>query len=382
MEGIKKRFGATNALDGVDLAVSKGEVLALIGENGAGKSTLMKVLSGVHAPDEGVMTLDGQPYAPRNPLEARKAGVAMIYQELSLAPDLSIAENILIGEEPRKGPFLDWRELRRKAADALAMVGRPDLPLDTIVGGLPIAVQQLVEIARAVAIGSRVLVLDEPTSSLARADVERLFTLVRRLRDEGHAIVYISHFLEEVRALTDHYVVIRDGKTVGTGRTEGTPESEIISMMVGRDVSDLYPRSVRTVGEPILHIHDLAGKERPKKASLTLHRGEVVGIAGVVGAGRTEFLRSIFGLDPVQNGTIRIASNEDRGASVGHRWRQGVGMVSEDRKTEGLALDLSIAENLTFTKLPTLVKPQKIKEDAETWSDRMAVKRRSVDQSI
>lgn len=383
MSGIRKRFGATLALDGVDLAVSAGEVLALIGENGAGKSTLMKVLSGVYAPDEGTMELAGQPYRPRSPLDARKAGVAMIYQELSLAPHLSVAENILIGEEPGKGGLVDWKALRAKAAEALAVVGRPDLPLDAPVGTLPIAVQQLVEIARAVALGSRVVVLDEPTSSLARADVERLFALVRRLKAEGHAVVYISHFLEEVRALTDRYVVIRDGQSVGQGVTAEVQESEIIAMMVGRDVSELYPRSPRAAGAPILEIHDLGGRAKPREASLTLHRGEVVGIAGVVGAGRTELLRAVFGLDPVRKGTVKVATNrEDRGVSVHQRWNQGVGMVSEDRKTEGLALGLSIADNLTVTRLPAIVSPAKLTKDAEVWSDKMSVKRRSVGQSI
>lgn len=382
MAGIRKRFGATLALDGVDLSVRSGEVLALVGENGAGKSTLMKVLSGVHSPDEGTMTLDGAPYHPRSPLDARRAGVAMIYQELSLAPDLSVAENIVIGEEPTRGRFIDWKALRAKAAEAMAVVGRPDVPLDTPAGRLPIAIQQLVEIARAVALGSKVLVFDEPTSSLARADAERLFALVKRLRAEGQAIVYISHFLEEVRELSDRYVVIRDGKTVGTGDTAEATEAQIVSMMVGRDVSDLYPRSPRSAGEPILAINGLEGKRRPGVSSLTLHRGEVVGIAGVVGAGRTEFLRTVFGLDPVKSGSVRIATNEDRGASVRKRWEEGVGMVSEDRKTEGLALAMSIADNTTFTKLPRFFSPSALERDAEGSAERMVVKRNSMGQSI
>ncbi len=388
MAGIRKRFGATLALDGVSLEVGTGEVLALVGENGAGKSTLMKVLSGVHAPDEGAMALFGRPFAPRNPLDARRAGVAMIYQELSLAPDLSVAENILIGEEPLRGGFaggrfLDWGALRAKAAEAMATVGRPDIPLDAPAGALSIAAQQLVEIARAVAIGSRVLVLDEPTSSLARADAERLFALVRRLRAEGHAIVYISHFLEEVRELSDRFTVIRDGRTVGGGATAGAGEAEIVALMVGRDVDDLYPRSPRTPGDPLLEIAGLAGGSRGhgarlEHASLTLRRGEVVGIAGVVGAGRTELLRAVFGLDPVRSGSVRIGASQDRGATVGRRWEEGVGLVSEDRKTEGLALDLSIADNLTLTKLPRFVRPATVRRDADEWADRMSVRRLDV----
>ena len=220
MSGIRKAFGATVALDGVDLEVRPGEVLALVGENGAGKSTLMKVLSGAHRADAGEMFLDGRPFEPRQPLEARRAGVAMIYQELSLAPDLSVAENVLLGMEPTLagGTLVNRAEARRITADALAEVGRPDIGPDTIVQKLGIADRQLVEVARALAVGCDVLVLDEPTSSLVGDDVERLLKLVRRLRDRGYAVIYISHFLEEVSAVSDRYTVLRDGKSVGGGR--------------------------------------------------------------------------------------------------------------------------------------------------------------------
>src|SRR5438105_9668498 len=219
MEGVRKRFGATVALGGVDLTDDSGHILALVGENGAGKSTLMKVLSGAHLPDEGQMWLDGQPYAPRDPLDARNAGVAMIYQELSLARHLSVMENILLGMEPTRGPILNWQEIRRRAADAMGQLGRPDIPLDVPVMRLSIAEQQMVEIGRAVAIGCRVLVLDEPTSSLTKKDIVHLFDLVRRLRSNGHAIIYISHFLEEVKEISDRFTVLRDGRSVGSGQT-------------------------------------------------------------------------------------------------------------------------------------------------------------------
>src|SRR3954469_12110556 len=258
MVDVHKRFGATVALAGVDLEVSAGEVLALVGENGAGKSTLMKVLSGAHKPDRGDMWLDGQPYHPRHPLDARRAGVAMIYQELSLARDLSVMENILLGMEPTRGPLLDWPKIRRTAAEALVTLGRPDISPDAPVGRLSVAQQQLVEIGRAVAVGCRVLVLDEPTSSLTRADIARLFDLVRRLRASGHAIVYISHFLEEVKAISDRFTVLRDGKSVGGGPTSSAHTNEIISLMVGRQVKDLYPRSERTPGEAVLDVSDVA----------------------------------------------------------------------------------------------------------------------------
>src|SRR5580658_8060355 len=252
MQGVQKRFGATVALAGVDLHVGRGEVLALVGENGAGKSTLMKVLSGAHQPDEGRMWLDGEAYQPRNPLQARRNGVAMIYQELSLARHLTVMENILLGVEPTVGPLLRFSQMRRIAADAMAQLGRPDIRPDAPLASLSIAQQQLVEIGRAVAIGCRVLVLDEPTSSLTLTDIRRLFELIRHLKAKGLAIVYISHFLEEVREISDRFTVLRDGRSVGSGVTATTATPQIIGMMVGRSVDDLYPRSVRTAGEVML----------------------------------------------------------------------------------------------------------------------------------
>ncbi|MCU0792721.1 MAG: sugar ABC transporter ATP-binding protein [Opitutaceae bacterium] len=352
--GITKNFGATRALKGVDLTLARGEVLALIGENGAGKSTLMKVLSGAHPADTGTMTFEGAPYAPRGPLHARSLGVCMIYQELALAPHLSAMENILLGIEPTRGPLMDWRETRAIARRALDEVGLPHLDPATLVEDLSIAEQQLVEIARAVAVGCKVLVLDEPTSSLTQKDVQALFALVRRLRAKGVAIVYISHALEEIEALCDRFTVLRDGETVGHGIAGQVPTHDIIALMVGRAVEDLYPRSPRHAAEPALELRALAGKKSPRSASLTLHRGEVVGIAGLIGSGRTETLRALFGLDAVASGEIRIHGNLTPPAGPADRWARGLGLVSEDRKTEGLAQNLSIAENLTLSRLEGL----------------------------
>ncbi len=381
MENIYKRFGATLALASVDLHVASGEVLALVGENGAGKSTLMKVLSGAHRPDEGKMWLDGVPYAPRSPLDARRLGVAMIYQELSLAPHLSVMENILLGMEPRRGLVLDWKELRRKAAMGLEAIGRPDIPLGLAVGQLPIAEQQLVEIARAVAIGCRVLVLDEPTSSLTRHDVERLFELVARLKEQGLAIIYISHFLEEVQAVSDRITVLRDGKSVGGGATGALTNDQIVKLMVGRSVDELYPRSLRKAGETVLEINDVGGEELPLSATLELRRGEVLGIAGLMGAGRTQLLRALFGLDPVRRGDIRLLAHVGP-ASPARRWAQGAGMVSEDRKTEGLARQLSIAENLTLSNLPAIPSLGNLDAAALPWLERLGVRFRSPRQPV
>jgi ribose transport system ATP-binding protein len=387
MCGVSKRFGATRALHDVNLHVRPGEVLALVGENGAGKSTLMKILSGAHPPDQGEMRLDGQPYRPHNPLDARRSGVAMIYQELSLAPHLSVMENILLGIEPTTGPFVRWPEMRRRATAALREIGIGDVPPETPVGRLSVAQQQMVEIARSVALESRVLVLDEPTSSLMRRDIERLFALIRSLRARGTSIVYISHFLEEVQEISDRFAVLRDGESVGEGITAGTPMSRIIALMVGREVTDLYPRSKRRGdGEIILEAQYLAGVGKPRSASLCLQRGRVLGIAGLMGAGRTELMRAIFGLERVSAGEIRVASWSGV-ASPRRRWSQGVGMVSEDRKKEGLALGLSIADNLTISRLSKLgpfglVFPSRQRKASQPWINRMPIKCASASQKV
>jgi ribose transport system ATP-binding protein len=381
MAGVHKRFGATVALAGVDLEVASGEVLALVGENGAGKSTLMKVLSGAHPPDRGEMWIDGKPYHPRHPLDARRAGVAMIYQELSLARHLSVMENILLGMEPTRGPVLDRRRIRATARDALAALGRPDISPDVPVERLSVAEQQLVEIGRAVAVGCRVLVLDEPTSSLARGDIERLFDLVRRLKAQGHAIVYISHFLEEVKEISDRFTVLRDGRSVGGGTTATADVHQIVTLMVGREVEDLYPRSRRTPGETVLEVSELGGVPKPASASLTLRRGEVLGVAGLVGAGRTELLRAVFGLQRVRSGAVRVGAHAGPG-SPARRWSQGVGMVSEDRKREGLALALTIADNLTLSNLPPLTGPSAQAASSRPWVEKLGIRCRSPHQSV
>lgn len=405
MRGVRKRFGSTQALAGVDLLVQPGEVHALVGENGAGKSTLMKVLSGAHQPDEGQMFLDGASYRPSDPQDARRAGVAMIYQELSLAPHLSVEENILLGMEPTFMGLTRRREIRRRAADALAQLDHPEISPSIRVDRLSAAARQIVEIGRALAVGCRVLVLDEPTSSLTRSDTEKLFDLINRLRKQDYAIVYISHFLEEVKRMADRYTVLRDGSTVGSGTVADVTTDHLVHLMVGREIKDLYPRSQRTPGETILDIQHLAGRSKPTDASLTLRRGEVLGIAGLVGAGRTELFRSLFGLDPVRSGNIQLFTRpaprhgQNSGsapprrlaylgpASPHARWNQGMGFVSEDRKLEGLALNLSIADNLTMSSLkglgpPGLVIPSKQTDTADFWAKRLAVRCRSVKQPI
>jgi ribose transport system ATP-binding protein len=317
-------------------------------------------------------------------MEARRAGVAMIYQELSIAPDLTVMENILIGSEPTRYGFVDRARMRTLASAALAQLGHADIAPDARAGDLSVAAQQLVEIARALAVGCRVLVLDEPTSSLGRADVVHLFALLSRLRSQGHAIVYISHFIEEVKSVTDRFVVLRDGRNAGGGITSDVGNETIVSMMVGTAPSDLFPHRTRTPGEAVLDVTAL----EPGSATFTLHRGEIFGIAGLVGAGRTRLLRTIFGLEPVKSGRIRVSSirlQRDRqprtrsDSSPRANWRAGMGLLSEDRKNEGLALGLDVADNLTLTRLDAfgpaaLVLPARQRQTAAEWIDRMGIR--------
>ena len=374
MRGIGKTFGATVALDAVDFAVAAGEVCALVGQNGAGKSTLMAILAGALAADRGEMRLGGAAFAPRDPLDARRAGIAMIYQELSLAPHLSVMENIMLGVEPVTRGVVQRDRMRETARSALAQLGHADISPDAAVGDLQPAAQQLVEIARALAIGCRVLVLDEPTSSLGQSDVHALFELVERLKSRGLAIVYISHFIEEVKAIADRFVVLRDGRNVGEGATADSSGEQIVSMMVGRGLDDLYHRGSRIAGEIVVTVEELTAGSAP----LTLRRGEVLGIAGLLGAGRTRLLRTIFGLEPVTRGRITVGAYA--GPSAPHeRWQQGMGMLSEDRVGEGLAAGLSIADNLTLSKLHSLgpaftVMPARQEAAAARWVDRLGIR--------
>jgi len=378
MRGISKRFGATVALNNVDFTVRTGEIHALVGENGAGKSTLMKILSGAYRADDGEMYLEGRPFRPRNPMDARKKGVGMIYQELSLAPHLTVEENIMLGMEPKRLGLIDQKEVRKRALEVIRSFDNPELKPDLPVRKLSVGAQQLVEIGRSLAVGCRVLVFDEPTSSLSRKDTERLFEIINNLRERGLSIVYISHFLEEVQRVADRLTVLRDGSVISTRDAGTVSADEIVRMMVGREVKELYPRSSRSPGNPVLEIDGLAGRIKPGYASLTLSQGEVLGIAGLVGAGRTELLRTIFGLDPVRRGTIKIGVYLGPASPV-KRWIQGTGFLSENRKEEGLALGLTVSDNITLSKLKGFgpfgfIVPKKQDTAAQNWIDQLDIR--------
>lgn len=388
MRGVSLAFGDSLVLRDVDFAVSTGEVHALLGENGAGKSSLMKVLSGALPPRAGSMQLDGRPFAPADPLAARAAGVAMIYQELTLLPHLSVAANIGLGRECRgRFGWLDRRRALQQAEAALALLEAQGLPLSRPVRLLAPPERQLVEIARALASDARVLVMDEPTSSLGAADVQRLFAVIRGLRARGLGVIYISHFLDEVRAVADRYTVLRDGAVVGSGDIAAVDDDELVRQMVGRAPGELFP-SPRPAGAgpPVLEVHGLQGRPQPRDATLQLRSGEVLGIGGLCGAGRTELAEAVFGLRARTAGTVLHRGNPLR-PDPRIAWQQRIGFLAEDRKQQGLSLMRSIAANLVLPSAAALARhghlpPRRLQAVAERWIDDLRIRCRGPWQPV
>jgi len=387
---VRKEYGRTLALGGVELIAQRGEVHAVLGENGAGKSTLMKVLAGVVAPDDGEIAIDGEPWKPRGPAHARARGLAMVHQELAVCPHLSVGDNVALGIEPARFGVVRAGALRSLVGEALerAFGGRSVDPSARL-ADLSMPDRQLVEIARALATAGasggalRVLVLDEPTSSLGRADVDRLFSLVRELASRGTTVLYVSHFLEEVKLVAQRFTVLRDGRTVGSGEVGSTSIDDMVRLMAGRDVERTGARSPRARGEVLVRAESLAGRKLPIDASFELCRGEILGIAGLVGAGRTELLRTIFGLDAVRRGEIRVGAFAGPASPV-RRLAQGVGFASEDRKGEGLATSLSVADNLTLSRPgPSgFGLPSRAREAARRWIGKLDIRCNGPDQRV
>lgn len=349
-QGIGKRYGKNWVLRDASLMLRPGQVLGLLGENGAGKSTFVKILSGAVTADTGSVSINGQPIHSGRPDLARKAGLAIVYQELSVCLDLSVQDNIMLGRERSRLFQLDRRKQRALVTDVLHRLGHHDVDPETPLAALSIGQRQVVEIARALVDEAKVLVLDEPTSSLAVADVNKLFETIKRLSSQGIAVIYISHFLEEVKQVCDSYMVLRDGEVAGHGDLSGVSERRIVELMVGRSVDELFPKIAHNTGEPWLILSDVAGERLPQSVSMVVRRGEIFGLAGLVGAGRTETLRLIAGLDACRRGQI-IAGGKPLVGNVSARISRGIAMVSEDRKHEGLAQSMSISDNLVLSNM-------------------------------
>jgi ribose transport system ATP-binding protein len=379
MRGIRKDYGATRALDDVSLELAAGEVHALLGENGAGKSTLVKILSGAVRPDSGRMEISGAAYGPADPLDGRKRGISMIYQELNLAPHLTVEENIMLGREVHTAGFLDRKAMKTAVREALAFVDHPDISPDVPVRKLSVGARQVVEIARAVMRRAKILIMDEPTSSLSQEDGERLFDIVRRLKTQGVSVIYISHFLEEVCRVADAYTVLRDGKNAGSGTMQGTSLDALIQLMVGQKVDAMFPRTPHAVGDVVLSLGGLKGRTMSAPVSLDLRRGEILGVAGLIGSGRTEMLRTMFGLDPVESGRVEIGGAPAHGRAPWSRILQGLGLLSEDRGGEGLALNMTVADNIALSDFGPYVRRGLIDIDAQRsaargWIGEMKIK--------
>jgi ABC-type sugar transport system ATPase subunit len=356
LHGVTKAYGPIQALDGVDLDLRLGEVHCLAGENGAGKSTLIKVLTGAIRRDTGEYTVDGAPVGNPTPAEARAAGIGVVYQELSLLPDLSVEENLLMGQLPARRGVTRPRELRRRARAMLARVDLDDLDPNTPVSELSPAVRQLVEIAKVLGQNPRVLIFDEPTTALSENETAALLTRIRQLRDDGHAIMYVSHHLEEMFAIGDRVTVLRDGRFVKTAPMRDFDHDSLIGTMVGRKIESLYPAGKRTIGEPRLEVRGLRRPGVDGTIDFTVRSGEILGIAGLLGSGRSELLQAVFGGDPIAAGEVLVDGKRVRPGSPRRAVQAGLGLLTEDRKTLGLLLELSIRANTSIANLPQLAR--------------------------
>jgi len=386
MRGIGKTFPGVKALEGVHLAVREGQVHALLGENGAGKSTLIKILSGAYAKDEGQIYFEGKPVEIRSPHDAQALGISTIYQEFNLARDLTVAENIFLGALPRKGMTVDWPAVKAGAREILDRLG-VTFSTDTQIASLSAAGQQLVEIAKALNEHARILILDEPTASLSRFETDRLFELLRRLRADGLGIVFVTHRLDEVFAMSDRVTVLKDGRTVGTFRTSATSSDEIVERMVGRHVASTYSRAQATPGDIALETRDLRRIGAQAAISIEVRRGEIVGIAGLVGAGRTELARAIVGADPVSSGTVLLNGIDVTSWPMRRRLDAGMAFVPEDRKNQGVILPLAIQRNLAIAEWPSLgpgpvVVPAQERRLATSMVHELRIVARGVDQPV
>lgn len=380
VRNIDKAFGGVQALKEVDFDIYPGEVHALIGENGAGKSTLIKIITGVYQPDRGEILLDDKPVQFADPREAQSAAIAAIYQEPNLFPDLDIAENIYVGRQPKKMGRVDWSQMYKDAENLLESLGLK-LDVRTKARTLSVAQQQMVEVARALSLNARVLIMDEPTSSLTLSEVEDLFNITRKLRDQGTALVFISHRLEELFALADRVTILRDGNYIGTRMIDNVTHEELIKMMVGRSLHLLYPKEDVQIGDVVLEVKNLSAVGQYEDISFDVRAGEILGVYGLVGAGRTEIARALFGTEPATSGQIVIDGKPVTIRTPQQAMELGIAYVPEDRKMHGLILPMSISNNITLCVLQQIVKGTWINNKKESLTAQDLVQQLSVKAS-
>ncbi len=383
---VKKSFGGAHALRDANLELYPGQVTALIGENGAGKSTLVKILCGIHQPDGGEVMLDGQSIRVRDPEHARQLGINVVHQECVVFDNLTVAENMFVSNRPKQGRFIAWAEMRTRAAEILRQLDVGFSP-DTPAGQLSVAQKHIVQIARALTSEARVLILDEPTAALSHREAEDLFRIARRLRDSGCALLFISHKFEEIFSLADRYVVFRDGASVGNGMIAGTGSEQLIRMMVGRSVEQLFPKLPTTLGEELLRVENFSRAHEFQNISFSVRRGETLGIYGLVGAGRTELAQCLFGLSVPDAGSIHIDGQAVSIASPADAVRHGLAYVPEDRQQQGAILAFSIAANVSLTNLDSLAprgfcSRQRESALADHWISALGIKASGPEQNV
>jgi rhamnose transport system ATP-binding protein len=386
VHGAYKRFGGAVALDGASLRLAAGEIHALLGENGAGKSTLLKALAGVHRLDEGEITLHGRPFDQGSTRRAREQGVAVIYQEPSLFPDLTLAENVFVGRQPRGRGHVDWSTMRARSAELFELLGVTLNP-DRRAAGLSIADQQIVEIAKALSVDAQVIVMDEPTAALSAVEAERLMKVARRLRDRDAAVVFVSHRLDEVFALCDRYTVMRDGATVAEATISGSTPGRVVQQMVGRELAEFFPKAASTVGRTVLEVQNLTSRGMFTDISFSVRAGEIVGLAGLVGSGRSEVVRSVFGIDGYDSGQVLLHGRPIPQGDPRAALREGVALVPEDRRQQGLFMPASVSRNVAITVLDKirragLIHSRDERNVASGWSDRLQIKHQGLGQPV
>ncbi len=386
MRDISKTFPGVKALDRVGFSIAEGEIRALVGENGAGKSTLMKILNGNYKKDSGSILIDGVEVDITNPQVADAHGITIIFHELNLVDDLSIAENIFAGRLAKRGKLINWKEINEKAKVLLDRISF-DVDPRKLVGSLTVAEKQMVEIAKALSRNSRIILMDEPSATLTKKELDALFQIIRDLKQSGIAVIYISHRMEEIFEICETVTVMRDGQIIGTRNVADVSSDELVEMMVGREVNSAYPRRDVQIGEEVLRVENLCRKDRKQNVNFSLHKGEVLGIAGLVGAGRTEIMRAIFGVDYVNTLDVYVSGQKVRITDPASAKKHGIAFLTEDRKKEGLTLDFTVKSNVVAANLKSICKGlftsgKKENELADMYIEKIRVKTPTRNQKV